>query len=135
MRCVSRSAQDTARWGTVVGRLLEEGSVVVLQGALAAGKTCFVKGLALGLGIQEEITSPTFTLLAVYHGRLTLYHMDVYRLASLEDFFDIGAQECVYGTGVCVIEWGERVASELPEYTVTICEHTQRDGNREITVA
>jgi tRNA threonylcarbamoyladenosine biosynthesis protein TsaE len=86
-----------------------------MRGGLAAGKTTLTKGIAAGLGVAEEVTSPTFTLLNEYEGGLPFYHMDAYRLSGPEEFENLGTDEILYGTGVSVIEWSERVSDSLPE--------------------
>lgn len=129
------SEEETIELGKKIGLLLSRGDVIALDGTLAAGKTYFTKGLALGLGIEEEITSPTFTLMSEYYGRLPLYHFDVYRLSSAEDFLDMGGEEFLYGGGVCVIEWSGKIRSELPENTIFITiKITEEDGAREIEI-
>ncbi len=103
------SPEETQAWAAQLGALLFPGAVIGLEGDLGAGKTCFVKGLATGLGLNEdEISSPTFTLIAEhYRGRLPLYHIDLYRLegAKLEEVGEIGIEEYLAGQGVAAIEW------------------------------
>lgn len=100
------SAEETQAFAARVARVVTPGTVIGLEGDLGAGKTCFVKGLATGLGIREdEIYSPTFTLIAEhYNGRLPLYHIDVYRLEG-GDIEGLGIEEYLFGHGVTVIEW------------------------------
>ena len=86
-----------------------------MRGTLAAGKTTITKGIAHALGIEETITSPTFTIVSEYEGKLHLYHIDVYRLDSSEDFVNLGSDEMLYGNGVSIIEWSEKVQSEIPK--------------------
>lgn len=99
-----------------LGGRLEAGDVLALVGELGAGKTVFVKGLARGLGVPDgvEVTSPTFVLVSEYRGRLTLYHVDAYRLEGAADFEALGADEMLFGEGVCAIEWADRVRESLP---------------------
>ena len=111
----SQSFEDTMRLGEKLGREARAGDVYCLSGDLGAGKTVFSKGFGKGLGVTEEITSPTFSIINEYPGRLTLYHMDVYRLGSEEEAEDAGVSECLFGGGVCLVEWGEKVESLLPE--------------------
>lgn len=111
-------ARTMAIAATMAGSLVD-GDVVVLTGDLGAGKTCFTKGLGKGLGIDDPITSPTFTLANRYHGRLTLHHLDVYRLDGEADALDLDIDELVE-TGVTVIEWGDRVAGLLPAERFTV---------------
>ena len=89
---------------------LEKGSVVAISGPLGAGKTCFAKGIALGLGVKEEITSPTYTIVSEYQGAcFTVYHIDAYRLKGDDDFYAIGGEEIIYGKGISIIEWCENI--------------------------
>lgn len=120
MTFYTESAEQTIRLGEKIGSFLRPGDVIALQGTLAAGKTTITKGIARALGITEDITSPTFTLISVYEGRLPLYHMDVYRLEGSADFSDLGAEEMLYGNGICVIEWSEKIMGELPSRTIVI---------------
>ncbi|MCS7260679.1 MAG: tRNA (adenosine(37)-N6)-threonylcarbamoyltransferase complex ATPase subunit type 1 TsaE [Anaerolineae bacterium] len=111
---ISHSEAQTRRLGARLGELLQGGEVIALQGALGSGKTRWVQGLAQGLGVQEPVTSPTFTLIHEYHGRHTLYHIDMYRITQLAEALDLGLEDYLYGDGVCVIEWAERIAAALP---------------------
>lgn len=120
MTFYTESAEQTIGLGEKIGSFLRPGDVIALQGTLAAGKTTITKGIARALGITEDITSPTFTLISVYEGRLPLYHMDVYRLEGSADFSDLGAEEMLYGNGICVIEWSEKIMDELPSRTIII---------------
>ena len=109
------SEADTRRLGLEIADALEPGDVVALTGDLGTGKTALTKYIAEGLGIKEEISSPTFTIIKEYKsGRLPLYHFDVYRLGSGEELLDTGAEELLYGDGACVIEWADIVADVLP---------------------
>ena len=102
-----------------------------MYGDLGAGKTAFVQGLAKGLGIEGHITSPTFTIVNEYYGRLTLYHFDVYRVADPDEMYEIGYEEYVYGDGVSVIEWPQLIDEILPEkrYNVTITKDYEKGDN------
>ena len=120
MTFYTESAEQTIGLGEKIGSFLRPGDIIALQGTLAAGKTTITKGIAHALGIPEDITSPTFTLISVYEGRLPLYHMDVYRLEGSADFSDLGAEEMLYGNGICVIEWSEKIMDELPSRTIVI---------------
>ncbi len=117
-----------------LGGLLASGDVISLVGELGAGKTVFTQGLALGLNIREPITSPTFTLVKEYEGRLTLYHFDLYRLESEVELVDLGIDEYLYADGVSVIEWGERAASLLPEERLEVdMVRGKKESERKIT--
>ena len=131
----TKTVEDTINFGKALGRLLNPGDILALQGALAAGKTQLTKGIAQGLDISEAVTSPTFTIISEYYGRLPLYHMDVYRLSSSEDFLDLGVEDMLYGQGVCIIEWSEKIMSELPASTILIHIEPEEDSSRTITIS
>lgn len=133
MTFYTESAEQTIGLGEKIGSFLRPGDVIALQGTLAAGKTTITKGIARALGITEDITSPTFTLISVYEGRLPLYHMDVYRLEGSADFSDLGAEEMLYGSGICVIEWSEKIMDELPSRTIVIKLSTENE-KRTVTI-
>jgi tRNA threonylcarbamoyladenosine biosynthesis protein TsaE len=109
--------------------------VLALNGTLAAGKTTITKGIARGLGVDETVTSPTFTIVSEYSGRLPLYHIDTYRLDSAESFTDIGGEDMLYGDGVCVVEWSEKIAELLPENTITLQIDLEDAETRKITLS
>jgi tRNA threonylcarbamoyladenosine biosynthesis protein TsaE len=134
MRRVLDSPEQTMALGERIGRTVVAGTVIALRGGLAAGKTTFTKGLARGLAVDEDVTSPTYTLISEYSGRLPLYHMDAYRLSGTEDFLAIGAEEYLYGDGVCVVEWSERVSDCLPPETVVIEIAVLEGGRRLISI-
>lgn len=93
------------------------------------GKTVFAKGIGRAIGVSEEITSPTYTIISEYQGRLPLYHIDAYRLGGEEDFNALGPEEFLYGPGICVIEWSEKVGTALPEDSIRV-ELSIIDGKR-----
>jgi len=111
----SNSPYETEKIGRALGELLSKDDVVCLSGDLGAGKTAFVKGLAKGLGITEQITSPTFTIVNEYQGTFTLYHFDVYRVNDIDELCEIGFEEYIYSQGICVIEWAELISPLLPD--------------------
>lgn len=114
---ISHDPRETHSFGETLGKNLRPGDVVALSGDLGAGKTCLVQGIARGLEVLEgyEITSPAFTLINEYPGRLTLYHMDMYRLSGVRDLNDIGFDACFNDRGVVVVEWAEKIRETLPE--------------------
>ena len=114
------SREQTIQLGQKIGSKLQKGDILAMQGTLAAGKTTITKGIALALGIKEDITSPTFCLISEYEGKMPLYHMDVYRLDGTEDFINLGVDDMLYGNGVCIIEWSEKIMDELPKSTIII---------------
>ncbi|MBO7484883.1 MAG: tRNA (adenosine(37)-N6)-threonylcarbamoyltransferase complex ATPase subunit type 1 TsaE [Spirochaetaceae bacterium] len=130
----TKTAEETIELGKKIGKFLKKGDCIALEGTLAAGKTTITKGIAEALGITENVSSPTFTIVSEYDGNLHLYHIDAYRLDSAEDFLDLGAEEMLYGSGVCVIEWSEKVMEVLPKKTITISLSAQKDDGRLITI-
>ncbi|MGI5850299.1 MAG: tRNA (adenosine(37)-N6)-threonylcarbamoyltransferase complex ATPase subunit type 1 TsaE [Christensenellales bacterium] len=113
-RYVSRNAAETFALGKKMGESLKDGDIIALHGSLGAGKTVLAKGIACGLGIEEQIVSPTYTLLKEYcGGRLALYHFDLYRIEEEEELWHIGFYDYLGADGVCIIEWAEK-ASDLP---------------------
>lgn len=110
-----KSSLKTQELAKNLVKFLEAGDIISLTGDLGAGKTCFTQGLASGLGIDLSITSPTFNILKEYHGSLPLYHFDVYRIESMDDFFEIGYEEYFFNQGISVIEWGDKIKTLLPE--------------------
>ena len=115
MKINLNSVQDTIKFGEKLGKLLISGDIIFLNGDLGAGKTTLSKSIGEGLGVQEYITSPTFTLINEYEGRLPLYHFDLYRLDSYEELEELGVEDYFYGNGVCLIEWAEKFSEDLPE--------------------
>ena len=132
---ITSGPEETVALGRRIGQALEPGNVIALRGGLAAGKTTLVKGIALGLDIDEEVTSPSYTLISEYSGRLPLYHMDAYRLDGDEDFVALGAEEYLFGHGVSVVEWSERVEASMPRDAAVISLGTLGDGSRRIEIS
>jgi tRNA threonylcarbamoyladenosine biosynthesis protein TsaE len=117
----SESESETMDFAHRFATSLKKGCVVALQGELGSGKTHFVKGMAQAFGIdQSMVHSPTYSLIHEYDGRLPLYHFDCYRMESVREALEIGAEEYFYRQGVCVIEWPERISAILPEETIWI---------------
>lgn len=111
----SKSPEDTFQIGMRLGKLAEAGEVYTLTGDLGVGKTVFTQGFAKGLGIEESVNSPTFTILQIYEdGRLPLYHFDVYRIGSVEEMEETGFEEYIMGDGVSLIEWADLIEEILP---------------------
>lgn len=135
LRFRTNSAEETIELGKKIGSLLQKGDIIALQGNLAAGKTTITKGIARSLGVKDEITSPTFCLISEYEGRMPLYHMDVYRLDGGDDFINLGAEDLIYGDGVSLIEWSEKIMDELPQNTIILRLETVGDTDgRDITI-
>ena len=117
---ISNSAADTKKIAAELVNTLNPGSVICMYGDLGAGKTAFVQGMAAALGIDEPVTSPTFTIVNEYYGKMPLYHFDVYRIGSSDEMFEIGFDEYIDGDGISVIEWAELIEDILPEDRINI---------------
>ena len=145
----STRPEETFYLGRRLARLLERGSIVALRGPLAAGKTCFVKGIAVGLGIKEEVTSPTYNIISEYQGIISdenfpldscdmqpgdlksngmkshripvpVYHIDAYRLNGDDDLSAIGGVEIIFGKGISLVEWSERIPGFIPAWAIKV---------------
>jgi tRNA threonylcarbamoyladenosine biosynthesis protein TsaE len=111
----------TLALGRLLGRLLKPGDVVAISGELGTGKTVLIKGIAAGLGVEErDVTSPTFTLMNEYAGRIPVYHFDAYRMVRAAEIEELGADDYFFGEGASVIEWADRVAASLPADRVEV---------------
>ena len=121
---------DTERLGQLFGRMAQAGDIIILSGSLGAGKTTITQSIGAGLGVPPNcyITSPTFSLMHEYQGNLPLYHMDLYRLSSEEEIEDLGFLEYLYGDGLTVIEWPDRLGSLMPEEYLEIKLELQEDA-------
>ncbi|WP_295857882.1 tRNA (adenosine(37)-N6)-threonylcarbamoyltransferase complex ATPase subunit type 1 TsaE [uncultured Oscillibacter sp.] len=120
MEFLSHSTAETEAAGEALARRLRPGTVLAYQGGLGMGKTAFTRGLARGLGCEDRVTSPTFTIVNEYEGRIPLFHFDMYRLPDADALFDIGWEDYLGRGGVCAVEWSERVEDALPEDTVWV---------------
>jgi tRNA threonylcarbamoyladenosine biosynthesis protein TsaE len=109
------SVEDTHALARTIATFLRPNDLIVLSGELGGGKTAFVQGLANGLEVREPVTSPTFTLVQTYAGRMRLHHLDVYRLQKAHEVNDLNLPELLDDSAVVAIEWGERIISELPD--------------------
>jgi len=127
----AKSLEATQEIAEQLGEILHAGDVITLEGDLGAGKTSFTKGLARGLGITRNVSSPTFTIVKEYNGRLPLYHMDAYRLEDSEE--DIGFDEYFNGNGVSVIEWAQFIEDYLPEERLEIMMEYTGENTRQLT--
>ena len=132
---VSRSPEETQAIGEQLGARLTPGAVVACTGLLGAGKTCFLQGLARGLGVTTDVTSPTFVLINQYRGRLPVYHLDAYRTGSLTELVDLGLEEMRHGDGVTVVEWADKLLPLLPARTIHVHLSGLGDEPREIQIA
>ena len=121
MRVETNSPEETFDLGRRMGADAKPGQIYTLNGDLGAGKTIFTKGMAAGLGIEEPVSSPTFTIVQEYSGgRLPLYHFDVYRIGEPEEMEEIGYDDYFFGEGVCLIEWAELIRELLPERVISV---------------
>lgn len=118
MEYISNSFEETIKLGEAYAKTLSKGDVVLLNGEMGAGKTAFTKGVAKGLGVNDEITSPTYAYMNDYDGKL--YHYDCYRLSCGEDAEALGLTDYFYQNGVCVIEWSQNILDVLPKNTKTV---------------
>ena len=136
MEYITHSPAETEELGCRLGRTLGPGAVVAYFVGLGIGKTAFTRGLARGLGCTGRVTSPTFTIVNEYEGRIPLFHFDMYRLPDSDALFDIGWDDYLDRGGVCAVEWSEQVDEALPEDTiyVTISRHPDHDNWRIIEI-
>lgn len=138
MRIDSFKWEDTFELGKQLGEKAKPGDVYCLNGDLGVGKTVFTQGFAKGLGIEEAVNSPTFTIVQVYEeGRIPFYHFDVYRIADIEEMYEIGYEEYFFGEGVCFIEWATLIEELLPKHrTIITIEKNLEQGfdYRQITI-
>ena len=134
MEYITNSPQETEALGARLAEYLTAGTVLAYKGDLGAGKTAFTRGLAKGLGAQERVTSPTYTIVNEYlSGRLPLFHFDMYRLSSSEELWDIGWEDYLTRGGICAVEWSEKVEDAL-ENVITVSIEKCGDSTRKITV-
>ena len=117
----SHSEEQTYDIGKTIGNNAKPGQIFCLHGDLGVGKTVFTKGFAKGIGVEDVISSPTFTIVQEYdNGEMPFYHFDVYRISDSEEMYEIGFEEYIYGGGVCLIEWAELIKDILPENVMNI---------------
>jgi len=134
------SEDETFALGMRLSPMLVKGDVVALRGPLGAGKTCFTKGMASGLGIKEELTSPSYAIISEYEcliqgEEITFYHIDAYRLAGEEDFSAIGGEEIVFGNGISIIEWSDRIPAFIPSRAYRVDFEILEDNRRKVKLA
>jgi tRNA threonylcarbamoyladenosine biosynthesis protein TsaE len=132
---ITKSYEETFDFGLVLGRDLKPGDVVSLDGGLGAGKTCLCAGICRALGVNEPVTSPTYTIVHEYEGRVPVYHIDAYRISGAEDFEASCGGEILGGENVSLIEWGGRIAVCLPQNTIHVEIKISDGGTREIVVS
>lgn len=121
MEIETYSQEETMDFAKKMAEKLEAGSIVCLDGDLGVGKTVFAKGFALGLGITEPITSPTFTIVQIYEeGKMPLYHFDVYRISDIDEMDEIGYEDYFFGSGVSLVEWSNLIVELIPDNAIYV---------------
>lgn len=134
----THSPEETYKVGYDLGNSAEKGQIFCMSGDLGVGKTVFTQGFAAGLGVEDNVNSPTFTIVQEYEdGRIPLYHFDVYRISDVSEMDEIGYEEYFYGEGICLIEWAEIIEDILPEDVTWITIEKSMDEDfdyRKITI-
>ena len=133
---ITNSAEETMLIGEKLAKKLKPGDVVALYGNLGSGKTTFTKGIGKGLGVKDSkrINSPTFVLIKEYDGKIPLYHLDLYRMDDLKEIENLAIEEYIYGNGITVIEWAEKIKSILPENHISVKFKVKGVSEREILI-
>ena len=131
---ITKNETETCEVAAPFAWTLNPGAVIALIGELGSGKTVFVKGLAKALGFKEQVTSPTFTLIHEYYGTVPLYHMDLFRVNSVQEMLDIGIEDYFYDNGICLVEWAEKLGMLLPKDTIRVTIRHLGDTRREINI-
>lgn len=135
MKIITHSPEETIAAAEKLGRLLRAGDVIAYKGGLGAGKTTFTRGLAIGLGLGDNVTSPTFALVNEYRGKdITLYHFDMYRIESEEDLESTGFYDYPFEENVAAVEWSENISEFLPKHTIYITINASGENDREIII-
>lgn len=136
MKKILENLQETSDFGIILGKILKPGDIVCLNGDLGAGKTTLTKSIGLGLGVDDYITSPTFSLINEYQGKYPVYHIDTYRLENIDEIDDLGFDDYIYGRGVSIIEWGDRIEKFLPREKLVIdIEKSQNEDERILNIS
>jgi len=132
---ITKSAEETIELGKKIGANLQPNQIIAFYGQLGAGKTTLIQGIAQGLGIKDYINSPTFIIANEHSGKIPLFHLDLYRLNSIDEIEDLGIEEYYNRNGVCVIEWAEKLADHLPANAEKITIKLISEKEREICVS
>ncbi|NLK72233.1 MAG: tRNA (adenosine(37)-N6)-threonylcarbamoyltransferase complex ATPase subunit type 1 TsaE [Clostridiales bacterium] len=119
-KIISHNEYETIKIGERIASKLKKSDIVCLEGDLGAGKTTLSKAIAYALGVKEHVTSPTFTIVHEYEAVIPLYHFDVYRIDDMDEMFEIGFEEYIYGEGICLIEWADKIKELIPENSIWI---------------
>ena len=135
LRINSHGPEDTQALGRAIGQQAQKGDIYLLHGPLGAGKTCLTQGIARGLDVPGYARSPTFVLMNHYQGRLEMHHLDLYRVSSALEAWDLGLEEQLFGNGICVVEWADRAEELFPEDSLRIAlEYSGGETGRVITL-
>lgn len=134
MKIIVNNLQDTEKVGKIISRHLAKGTVLCLDGDLGVGKTALTQFIAREFGVKEYITSPTFTIIKEYEGNLPFYHMDVYRIESEDDMYELGYDEYIYSEGVTIIEWSKKIEGILPKNRININIQRLDDSRRALFI-
>lgn len=127
-----KNETETQKFGYELAANLKPGTVIALVGDLGTGKTALTKAIAVGMGIDDVITSPTFNIVKEYNsGRIPLYHFDVYRIGDIDEMYELGYEEYFYGEGICIVEWADVIEEIIPENALRIyIEYGEKEGER-----
>jgi len=112
---ITKSPEETKKLGRAISKLVKPGDLLAFYGELGTGKTCFIQGVSEGLEVKDYVTSPSFTIINEYQGKIPVYHFDLFRLSNIEEILDLGYEEYFYGEGLTVIEWAEKIEKLLPK--------------------
>lgn len=134
MQKTTHSAKETIEFAKKIGSLLKGGDIIAYKGGLGVGKTTFTRGLAIGMGLADEVISPTFTLVNEYRGDINLYHFDMYRIMNSDELETTGFYDYMSEDNVIAIEWSENISDALPENTIYITLTRINDNTREIVI-
>lgn len=136
LTCVTHSPEETAHLAGTIGKIIREGTVICLDGELGVGKTLFVRALARTLGVESDVTSPTFNLMNIYEAACPIVHFDLYRITSEEELEDIGFYEYAEATeGIVLIEWAEKFPDAMPADHLSVRIEALNDEERQFTFA
>ncbi len=127
---ISNSLEDTKKLGICLANLLNKSDIVCLSGDLGTGKTAFTKFLAAALGVDEYVTSPSYTIVNEYNAKFPIYHFDVYRINDIDEFYEIGYEDYFYGEGITIIEWANMIMELIPESAIKIEIESSSDTKR-----
>lgn len=134
MNFITNTVEETIKLGIKIGKRLNPGDIVCIDGDLGSGKTHLTKGIALGLGIDDHITSPTFNIVNEYEGRLKFYHFDVYRVNDPDEIAAIGFDEYIFSDAASVIEWSDYISELIPEEHIQIRIANESETSRNISI-